>query len=128
MFAQVLTAFGGAENFSPEHIAEPVLHPHQVLIRQHATSVNPVDIKIRALGLGIAPALPAVLGSDIAGTVVAVGTAVSGFAIGDAVYACSGGMLQHPGSYAELVSVDARLLAHKPQQLSFREAAALPLV
>ncbi len=128
MFAQVLTAFGATSHFKAEQIAEPTLLPHQVLIRQQATSVNPVDTKIRALGLGIAPALPAVLGSDVAGTVVAVGAAVDSFAIGDEVYACSGGMLHHAGSYAELVTVDARLLAHKPQTLTLRETAALPLV
>lgn len=72
--------------------------------------------------------MPAILGCDFAGTVEAVGSGVIGFQIGDAVYGCAGGVKGHGGSLAEYIAADARLIAHKPTSLSFREAAALPLV
>ncbi|WP_299988491.1 hypothetical protein [uncultured Ruegeria sp.] len=65
---------------------------------------------------------------DFAGTVVAIGDGVTGFAIGDEVYGCAGGLMDLPGALAEYFKADARLIAHKPKTLSIREAAALPLV
>lgn len=106
---------------------EPALG--EVLIRARASGVNPLDIKIRAGGAAHARhPLPAVLGLDVAGVVEAVGEGVRGFALGDAVFGMVGGVGGHPGTLAELVAVDARLLAHTPGHLSPREAAALPLV
>ncbi|WP_424626134.1 zinc-dependent alcohol dehydrogenase family protein [Achromobacter marplatensis] len=100
----------------------------QVLVRIHASGVNPLDTKIRAGAAGHARhPLPAVLGTDLAGTVVCVGAGVAGFAPGDAVWALAGGVGGVQGSMAEFASVDARLLAKKPANLSMREAAALPL-
>ena len=102
--------------------------PREVLVRIAASGVNPLDIKIRA---GIAAharqPLPAVLGLDMAGTIEAVGTGVSEFKAGDEVYGMVGGVGGLQGSLAELVAVDADLLAHKPKKLTMREAAALPL-
>src|SRR5690606_34134717 len=102
--------------------------PGQVLIRVRAVSVNPADTKIRAHGGALGPKLPAILGMDVAGDVVAVGSDVKGFAAGDRVYGCVGGLGELQGTLAEFVAADARLLAHLPRNLSFREAAALPLV
>ncbi|MEM7519385.1 MAG: zinc-binding dehydrogenase, partial [Planctomycetota bacterium] len=61
-------------------------------------------------------------------TVAAVGDGVSGYAVGDEVYGCAGGLADLPGTLAEYIAADVRLLAHKPKRLSMREAAALPLV
>ena len=97
-------------------------------MRTAATSVNPVDYKLRQAGPPIAPELPAVLGCDVAGRVLAVGDGVAGFAEGDEVYGCVGGVRGLPGCYAETIAADARLLAPKPAALTLREAAALPLV
>jgi NADPH:quinone reductase len=106
---------------------EPALG--EVLIRTQASGVNPLDTKIRGGGADHARhPLPAVLGLDVAGVVEAVGAGVRGFAVGDAVFGMVGGVGGHPGTLAELVAVDARLLALTPQHLSPREAAALPLV
>jgi len=90
--------------------------------------VNPVDTKIRANGGALAPSLPAILGMDVAGVVEAVGAGVTGFAVGDAVYGCAGGLLALPGAYAEKIVVDARLMAKAPSRIPLRDAAALPLV
>jgi NADPH:quinone reductase-like Zn-dependent oxidoreductase len=98
------------------------------VVRTHASGVNPLDAKIRAGSAEHARhPLPAVLGIDLAGVVEALGPGVRGFAVGDAVLGMVGGVGGRPGTLAEQVAVDARLLAHKPSQLSMREAAALPL-
>jgi NADPH2:quinone reductase len=65
---------------------------------------------------------------DFAGTVEAVGEGVTAFAVGDEVYGCAGGRCDLQGTLAEYISADVRLIAHKPKNLSMREAAALPLV
>lgn len=81
-------------------------------------------------GLAVAshPQAPATLGMDLAGTVEEVGEGVTGFAPGDEVYGCAGGLADLQGALAQYMAADARLLAHKPRSLSMREAAALPLV
>jgi len=128
MKALVLTDFGDADNFELREVPDPQPGPGQVLVRVAATSVNPVDYKIRHGGSAIAPELPAILGMDVAGTVEAVGGGVTGFGPGDEVYGCAGGLRGIPGALAEWMAADARLLAPKPPSLSMREAAALPLV
>ncbi len=126
----VLDDFGGPEVFEQREQPVPEIDPHEVLVRVHATSVNPVDYKIRrGDAAALCPPRPAVLHSDVAGSVEAVGTEVSDFALGDAVYGCAGGFPGAPhGALADYMPCDARLLASMPEPLSFGEAAALPLV
>jgi NADPH2:quinone reductase len=101
----------------------------QVQVKIHASGVNPIDYKIRIGQAPYAmPVLPAVLGTDLAGEIVAVGSDVSDFSVGDHVYGLTGGVRGLQGSLAEYANVDAALLAPKPKNLSMREAAALPLV
>lgn len=130
MKAMLATQFGGPEVFQLSDIPQPEVNAAEVLVKIAATSVNTVDTMIRQMGneLPIAPALPALLGMDFAGTVIAVGEGVEGFSEGDEVYGCAGGLADLPGTLAEYISADARLIAHKPSNLSMREAAALPLV
>lgn len=106
----------------------PVPAPGQVLVRVAAAGLNPLDTKIRAGKAAHArQPLPAVLGIDLAGTVVAVGPDVDGWTVGDEVYGMTGGVGGVQGALAEYAAVDARLLAPKPASFSMREAAALPL-
>ena len=128
MRAQIIPAWGGAENFEAATLPDPAPGPGEVLVQIAASSVNPADHKLRQAGPPIAPELPAVLGCDAAGRVLAVGDSVEGFAPGDEVYGCVGGVRGVPGCYAEMIAADARLLAPKPASLTLREAAALPLV
>jgi NADPH:quinone reductase-like Zn-dependent oxidoreductase len=91
--------------------------------------VNPLDGKIRSGQAAHArQPLPAVLGMDLAGTIEALGEGVSGWLPGDEVYAMATGIGGAQGSLAQFAVVDARLLAHKPGNLSMRETAGLPLV
>jgi NADPH:quinone reductase len=115
--------------FFAQSLPKPVPAAGEVLVRIHASGVNPLDTKIRAGQAGHARhPLPAVLGMDLAGTVEAVGEGVASFQVGDEVYGFTGGIGGLQGSLAEYAAVDARLIARKPDNLTMREAAALPLV
>jgi NADPH:quinone reductase-like Zn-dependent oxidoreductase len=107
---------------------DPVAKAGAVLVRILASGVNPLDTKIRAGQAAHArQPLPAVLGLDMAGVVEEAGEGVTEFKRGDEVFGMTGGVGGLQGSLAELVAADSRLLAHKPSNLSMREAAALPL-
>ncbi|PBJ82678.1 NADPH:quinone reductase [Lysobacteraceae bacterium NML93-0399] len=105
-------------------LALPEPGPHDLRVRVEAVSVNPVDTKVRAPKPQTEPQ-PKVLGYDAAGVVDAVGSEVTGFAVGDAVYYA--GDITRPGSNAQFQCVDARIVAKKPASLDFAQAAALPL-
>lgn len=94
-----------------------------LLVRVKATSINPVDTKVRS-GWGEQKE-PKILGWDAAGIVEAIGEDVTGFDIGDEVYYA--GDITRAGSDAQYQTVDYRLVAHKPSSLNFEEAAAIPL-
>lgn len=107
----------------------PALAAGQALVEVRASGLNPLDAKIRAGQAAHArQPLPAVLGIDMAGTVRAVGAGVSHLQPGDEVFGMVGGVGGHAGTLAGFVAVDARLLALRPESLSAREAAVLPLV
>ena len=115
--------------FVVTQVVRPVPAAGQVLVRIHASGVNPLDTKIRAGVAGHArQPLPAVLGMDLAGVVAEVGDGVTDFKVGDEVYGMATGIGGLQGSQAEYAAVDADFLALKPKTLSFVQAAALPLV
>ncbi|TFV60963.1 zinc-binding alcohol dehydrogenase family protein [Mycobacterium sp. PS03-16] len=101
----------------------PQLRPRDVLVRVQAVSVNPVDVKRR--NSLTSSQTPTILGFDAAGVVEAVGPEVRTLSVGDEVYYA--GDITRPGSNAELQAVDERIVARKPETLSFADAAALPL-
>ena len=124
----IIRESGEPSVFEAVDIPVPGIGPTQVLVRVAATSVNPVDWKIRKFGPALGPEMPAVLHGDVAGVVEEVGTDVSGFTVGDEVYGCAGGVKGTGGALAEFMACDADFLARKPSNLSMVEAAALPLV
>lgn len=128
MKAQIIRRFGGPEVFEEADVPRPRTVPGHVLIRVEATSVNPVDCKVRRNGPPFAPDLPAILHGDVAGVVEEVGDGVKSFEPGDEVYACAGGVKGTGGALAEFMLADADLVAKKPRSLPMVEAAALPLV
>lgn len=106
-------------------LPEPVAGPNDLLVQVQAVSVNPVDVKVRA-GMPLPDGQPGrVLGWDAAGTVLAVGAQVQGFAPGDRVWYA--GAIDRAGSNAERQVVDSRIASHMPKTLDFAQAAALPL-
>jgi NADPH2:quinone reductase len=129
MQATVINRFGSPEVFETMQLPDPQARPGHIVIHVAATSVNPVDCKIRQGKLAaITAEFPAVLHGDVCGVVQDVGDDVNDFAIGDEVYACAGGVKGSGGALGEYMLADARLVAKKPTSLSMAEAAALPLV
>lgn len=126
MRVMVITDFGGPEVFEERTMPEPVPGPTGVLVKVHATSVNPVDAKIRQAGswAGVEP--PAIIGYDVSGVVEAVGDAVEDFDVGDEVF-YTPEIFVGQGSYAEYHVADASIVAPKPPSLSHAQAASLPL-
>ena len=127
MKAIVLKTFGGVENFIYQNIEKPEIKESEVLIKVKAISINPVDAKVRNKKAPLAEDLvhfePLILGWDISGEVVGVGSKVTEFKIGDEVF----GMVNfvgHGKGYAEYVAVPAEHLALKPGNISHIEAAA----
>lgn len=129
MDAQVVREFGDPDVFEHAELDVPEIGANEVLVEVAATSVNPVDAKIRSgTAADLGPDFPAVLHGDLAGAVVSVGDGVERFDVGDEVYGCPGGVAGTTGTLAEYAAADAATLAHKPASLTMREAAALPLV
>src|SRR6201996_5930502 len=127
MQAAVLEQHGNV--FRRTAVPRPAAGQGQVLVRVMASGVNPLDLKIRAGKADHARhPLPAILGIDMAGVVESVGPGVTAFRRGDEVYGMTGGVGGVQGSLAEYAAIDADLLAPKPNNLSMREAAALPLI
>lgn len=128
MRAMVMTGVGGPEVLESTELPVPVRAGAEVLVRVHATSVNPIDVKTRE-GRGAAPAIshyPVVLGYDIAGVVVESPYESHPLAPGREVY----GMTLVPridGGNAEYAAVPELFLTPKPTVLSMTEAAAVPL-
>jgi len=116
-------------DFATTEIAKPSPKKGEVLVKIHASGVNPIDNKIR-LGLSpyASPVLPAILGTDLAGVIEEIGEGVTEFKVGDEVYGLAGGVLGLQGTLAEYTAVDADLLAKKPNNLTMKEAAGIPLV
>jgi NADPH2:quinone reductase len=129
MKAQSIKQFGDVSVFQETQLTKPTVKSGYLLIKVMATSVNPIDTKIRAGYVpDITPPFPAVLHGDVAGIIEEVGTGVTNFKVGDEVYGCAGGLKGEDGALAEYMLVDAKLIAKKPASISMAEAAALPLV
>ncbi len=126
MRAMVLTAFGGPENFHLQDVPKPTPGRGEVLVRVHATSVNPVDYKIRKDGTWAGVRPPAILGYDVSGVVEGLGPGVRDFRTGDEVY-YTPEIRGAAGSYAEYHVAHESIVARKPENLSHIEAAAVPL-
>ena len=130
MRAAIYDNFGSADVLDVREVDDPPVGPDTVLVRVKATSVNPVDWKIREGHLqGAYPHhLPIVPGWDVAGVVKAVGPAVvTGVRAGDEVWGYVRRDDVKYGTAAELVPAPERTVATKPESLSFEEAAAVPL-
>jgi NADPH2:quinone reductase len=127
MKALVLEEFN--QPYINKEVENPVAKKGEVLVKIAASGINPLDLKIKAGQAAHAKAiLPAILGIDLAGTIVKIGEGVSNFKVGDEVYGMTGGIAGVPGSLAEYAAVDTRLIAKKPSNLNMHDSAAIPLI
>jgi NADPH:quinone reductase-like Zn-dependent oxidoreductase len=119
-----LHAYGGVDHLFYEDVPDPKPGAGELLVKVAATSLNPVDWKLRRGDLRDAMPLklPAILGRDVAGTVVSLGSGTQGFKAGDRVM----GLVNH--SYAEFLVAKPEELTQIPNGLNTEDAAALPLV
>ena len=124
MKAVVLKAYGDVDQLSYEDVETPQPGPGEVLVKIAATSVNPVDYKLRSGSIRqrMPIDLPAILGRDVAGEVVESGPGADSFRTGQRVMALG----NH--TYAEYAVVKADSLVKIPEGLGFEQAAALPLI
>lgn len=127
MKAMLLPAFG--QSFELGELATPTPGPGEVRIQVKASSVNPIDTKIRIGAVpAVSPELPGILHGDVAGVIDAVGEGVQQFSVGDEVFGIAGGFKGFNGATAEHMVVNPAMIALKPSNISFEEAAAMPLV
>jgi NADPH:quinone reductase-like Zn-dependent oxidoreductase len=128
MRALVFKRYGGPDEEMFADLPRPVIAPDEILVQVHAAGVNPVDGRIRSgkMKAILRSQLPATLGSDLAGEVVEVGSRVTRFKPGDAVFASILGM--RSGALAEFAVVPERAAAPKPANLDYVEAASIPMV
>jgi NADPH2:quinone reductase len=127
MKAMILKSFGGPDSFELSDVPKPVPQAGQVLVRVHATSINPLDYQVRRGDYPDLVPLPAITGHDVSGVVEAVGPGVSAFAPGDEVW-YTPQIFDGQGSYAEYHVAAESIIARKPAALSHLEAASLSLV
>src|SRR5882672_1888476 len=126
MLAWRVHKFGPPEAMILERVPRPDPGPGEVLVDVHAAGVGPWDGWIRAGKSALPQPLPLTLGSDLSGTVAAVGSGISEMAIGDQVFGVTN--TQFLGAYAEYAVASAGMLAKKPSSLSYAEAASVPVV
>jgi len=128
MKAFIVDRYGSNNVVRAGEMPDPELRDDDVLVQIHAASVNPLDLKIRdgKLKLILPYRLPLILGNDLAGVVVRVGSRVRQFKPGDEVYARTD--KDRIGAFAEFISIKEDAVANKPKKLTMEEAASIPLV
>lgn len=128
MKAVRIHTYGNSDVLSYENAPCPTLGEGEMLIRVHATSVNPFDIAVRAGYMTgyFNHTLPLILGTDVSGVVAELGPNTNSFSPGDAVYTRTG--VYRDGSYAEYAVVKSAEITAKPESLDHIHAAALPHV
>ncbi|WP_407371976.1 NADP-dependent oxidoreductase [Carnobacterium sp.] len=127
MRAIVIEEYGGKEKLKEAEVPMPQPKEHQVIVKERATSINPIDWKLREgyLQQMMPWEFPIILGWDVAGEIVEVGSEVTDWKVGDRVFARPD--TTRFGTYAEYTAVDDNLLAYIPENISYEEAAAAPL-
>jgi NADPH:quinone reductase-like Zn-dependent oxidoreductase len=127
MRAYVLKHYGGPEGSLLMDVPAPAPRQRDILVAVRAAGLNPVDFKFRQgkLRAILRPKLPFVLGNELAGEVIAVGSGVKRFRVGDRVFARVA--KDRAGAFAEQACVDEDDAAHMPRNLDFTAAAAIPL-
>ncbi|MBU5356787.1 NADP-dependent oxidoreductase [Enterococcus gallinarum] len=125
--AVVINEYGGKEKLAEAKVSLPELGADQVLVKVAATSINPIDWKLREgyLKQMFPWSFPIILGWDVAGEIVEVGQKVKDYHVGDRIFARP--ETTRFGTYADYTIVDSNLLVPVPESIAFTEAAAVPL-
>lgn len=125
--AVVINEYGGKEKLAEAKVSLPELGADQVLVKVAATSINPIDWKLREgyLKQMFPWSFPIILGWDVAGEIVEVGQKVKDYHVGDRIFVRP--ETTRFGTYADYTIVDTNLLAPLPESIAFTEAAAVPL-
>lgn len=129
MKAVVYHGYGDESVLRLEEVAEPKVGADRALVKVRAAGVNPVDYHVRngVMDPMLDVVFPVIPGWDVAGTIERVGYLAEGFSKGDEVMGYAWMDFLHHGSYAEYMAVPLRTIVHKPANISWEEAAALPL-
>ncbi|NNE01246.1 MAG: NADPH:quinone reductase [Pirellulaceae bacterium] len=106
----------------------PAVGPNQVLIRNHAVAVNPIDTYVRSGAVAIDLPVPFIVGCDAAGVIEAVGDSVDAWDVGDRVWCTNQGLLGRQGTFAEQIAVDSDWCFRLPDEVDFGVGAACALV
>ncbi len=127
MKAAVIYRYGDPDVFQIEDIERPQISPEQMLVKVFASSINPIEWKMRKgmLKLLTGSSFPITLGFDVSGEVVEIGEQVTRFKPGDLIYARMDQLTG--GAYAEYAAVAEKAAALKPTNMTHAEAAAVPL-
>lgn len=126
MKAWRVNSFGGTEALILDNVAVPQPRPGEILVKVDAAGVGPWDGWIRSGHSALPQPLPLTLGSDLSGTVAALGEGVTDFVEGEAVYGVTNP--RFIGAYAEYAVAKAGMIAGKPESLSHEEAASVPVI
>jgi len=125
MKAVLIYKYGGPEELKYEDAPMPVINPDDVLVKVIATSINPIDWKVRKGQHGNDRTFPIILGWDVSGVIEKVGDEVKNYKVGDEVYARPDP--SRNGTYAEYVAVRAKEIYFKPKSIDHIKSAAVPL-
>ncbi|MGB7084836.1 MAG: NAD(P)-dependent alcohol dehydrogenase [Phormidesmis sp.] len=127
MKAAVIYRYGAPDVFQMSEVERPTIQSDQLLVKVFASSINPIEWKMRKgmLTLLTGRSFPLTLGFDVSGEVIEVGTQVTRFKPGDLIYACMNQLTG--GAYAEYAAVSEKVAALKPTNMTHEEAAAVPL-
>ena len=128
MKAYTINRYSKEDQLQLVEVANPIAQENEVLIQIHSAAINQLDAKLKSgeFKMLLPYKFPLILGHDVSGTVVGVGSKVSNFKLGDEVFARPADF--HIGTFAEFIAVDENDVALKPKNISFEEAASIPLV
>ncbi|HDR7737858.1 TPA: NADP-dependent oxidoreductase [Bacillus thuringiensis] len=127
MKAMIIDRYGKVPMCMAE-VPTPEINEYEVLAEIHAASINPIDFKIRdgKVKMLLKYEMPLILGNDFAGVITKIGSKVTRFKVGDEIYARP--RKNKIGTFAEYIAIHEDDIALKPKNLSFEEAASIPLV
>lgn len=128
MKAYIINSYSKEDKLLLAEVQKPVAKENEVLIQIHSASINQLDAKLKSgeFKLLLPYKFPLILGHDVSGTIVAVGSNVHSFKVGDEVFSRPSDF--HIGTFAEFIAVNKNDVALKPKNISFEEAASIPLV